>query len=409
MKQFLFLFLFLISAGFMSAQRTITGTVTDEAGVSLIGANVIVKEAPTMGTITDIDGSFSLQIPSGGATLVISYAGYSTKEIPLTADASYTVTLAEGQLLEEVVVTSFGTTTRERFTGSAASISAEKIGVRPVTNVGQVLTGIAAGVQSTFGSGQPGSAPAIRIRGFGSISSSQDPLYVIDGVPTSVNIANLNADDIENVTVLKDASSTALYGSRAANGVVLITTKKGKKGKNSINVKYTRGQSGRAVPEYDRIGAADYYPIMWESYRNSLAYRAANPIPIATANTNASRDIVGLLAYNVYNVPGAELVSTEGKLNPNAQLLYNAEDLDWEKPLIRNGGRDEVTLNMSGGTEDSDYYFSLGRLEDKGFLIRTSYERYTGRLTFNSKLKSWVKVGANLGYTYSLSEDNDAG
>jgi TonB-dependent SusC/RagA subfamily outer membrane receptor len=247
MKQFLFLFLFLISAGFMSAQRTITGTVTDEAGVSLIGANVIVKEAPTVGTITDIDGSFSLQIPSGGATLVISYAGYSTKEIPLTADASYTVTLAEGQLLEEVVVTSFGTTTRERFTGSAASISAEKIGVRPVTNVGQVLTGIAAGVQSTFGSGQPGSAPAIRIRGFGSISSSQDPLYVIDGVPTSVNIANLNADDIENVTVLKDASSTALYGSRAANGVVLITTKKGKKGKNSINVKYTRGQSGRAV------------------------------------------------------------------------------------------------------------------------------------------------------------------
>ncbi len=409
MKQFLFLFLFLVSAGFMSAQRTITGTVTDEAGVSLIGANVLVKEAPTVGTITDIDGSFSLQIPSGGTTLVISYAGYSTKEIPLTADASYTVTLAEGQLLEEVVVTSFGTTTRERFTGSAASISAEKIGVRPVTNVGQVLTGIAAGVQSTFGSGQPGSAPAIRIRGFGSISSSQDPLYVIDGVPTSVNIANLNADDIENVTVLKDASSTALYGSRAANGVVLITTKKGKKGKNSINVKYTRGQSGRAVPEYDRIGAADYYPIMWESYRNSLAYRAANPIPIATANTNASRDIAGLLAYNVYNVPGAELVSTEGKLNPNAQLLYSEDDLDWEKPLIRNGGRDEVTLNMSGGTEDSDYYFSLGRLEDKGFLIRTSYERYTGRLTFNSKLKSWVKVGANLGYTYSLSEDNDAG
>ena len=275
--------------------------------------------------------------------------------------------------------------------------------------MGQVLTGIAAGVQSTFGSGQPGSAPAIRIRGFGSISGSSDPLYVVDGVPFTANIANLNADDIENVTVLKDAASTSLYGSRAANGVVMITTKKGKKGKASINVKYTRGQSGRAVAEYDRIGATDYYPIMWEAYRNSLAYRASNPVALATANATASKDIVGLLAYNVFNVPGAELVSTEGKLNPNAQPLYTAEDLDWENPIIRNGGRDEVTLNVSGGNEETDYYFSLGRLDDKGFLIRTDFERYTGRLSFNSKLKPWLKTGANLGYTYSLSKDNDAG
>lgn len=330
MKQFLFtLFILFGTIGMTSAQRTVSGIVTDEAGVSLIGANVLVKESPAVGTITDVDGSFSLQIPSGGTTLVISYAGYSTKEILLTADANYTVALAEGQLLDEVVVTSFGTTTRERFTGSAASLGAEKIGLRPVTNVGQVLTGIAAGVQSTFGSGQPGSAPAIRIRGFGSISSSQDPLYVIDGVPTSINIANLNADDIENVTVLKDASLLH-FMDQAANGVVLITTKKGKKGKNSINVKYTRGQSGRAVAEYDRIGPADYYPIMWESYRNSLAYRAANPVAIATANTTASKDIAGLLAYNVYNVPGADLVTTEGKLNPNAQLLYSEDDLNWK-------------------------------------------------------------------------------
>lgn len=395
--------------GFTIGQKMITGTVTDLSGESLIGANVLAKGGPTLGTVTDLDGVFQLEVPDEVTTIIISYTGFETKELLITGSGDYSVQLSVGNLLDEVIVTTFGTSTREKFTGSAASISSEKIGLRPITNVGQVLVGAAAGVQSTFGSGQPGSAPNIRIRGFGSISSSNNPLYVVDGVPFTANIATLNTDDIENVTILKDAASTSLYGSRAANGVVMITTKKGKKGKSQINVKYTRGYSDRSVPEYDRIGAAEYYPVMWESYRNSLAYRASNPLTLTAASADASAKIVGLLGYNAYNVPAGELVSTEGVLNPSAQLVYKPEDLDWEKPLIRSGARNEVTVNYSGADEKSDYYVSFGNLNDKGFLIRSSYERYTGRASFNSQLKSWLKTGANLGYSYSNTEQNDAG
>ncbi len=409
MKQLLFTVLVaLCCIGYSYGQRTITGIVTDEAGSVLIGANIITKEVPTLGTVTDIDGSFSLQIPANVTTLVVSYTGFSSREIVLTNQASYMIALVEGSLLQEVVVTTFGQTTRERFTGSAATISAEKIGLRPITNVGQVLIGAAAGIQSTFGSGQPGSTPSIRIRGFGSVSSSNDPLYVVDGVPYTGNLVNLHPDDIENVTILKDAASTSLYGSRAANGVVMITTKKGQKGKSEINVKYTRGYSSRSVPEYDRIGPADYYPLMWEAYRNNLMTRAANPLTRDSASTVASRDIVGLLAYNVYNVPGSQLVQKDGKLNPSAQLLYTAEDLDWEKPLMRNGARNELNMNYSGATDKSDYYASFSWTDDVGFLIRSDYERYTGRLNFNTNLKPWLKVGANMSYTYSLSQLADA-
>jgi TonB-linked SusC/RagA family outer membrane protein len=402
----------LIVLGFSSlavAQRTITGIVTDAAGEPLIGANVIAKEVPTLGTATDIDGSFSLQISANVATLLVSYTGYVSVEVPVTTANNYNIVLSEGNILQEVVVTTFGSTTRERFTGSAASISADKIGIRPITNVGQVLIGAAAGIQSTFGSGQPGSTPTIRIRGFGSVSSSNDPLYVVDGVPYTAAIANLQPDDIENVTILKDAASTSLYGSRAANGVVMITTKKGVKGKSAINVKYTRGYSERSVPEYDRIGPADYYPLMWEAYRNNLMTRASNPLTPEAASIQASKDIVGLVAYNVYNVPGADLVRTDGTLNPSAQLLYKPEDLDWEKPLIREGARNEVNLNYSGANDNNNYFASFSYTDDKGFLIRSDFERYTARLNFNAQLSSWLKAGTNLNFTHSESEIADAG
>jgi TonB-linked SusC/RagA family outer membrane protein len=393
----------------VQAQRTISGKISDSKGETLIGANVSAKEDNAIGTITDTDGNFSLLISQGVKTLVISYTGFATRELKLTPESVYQIILAEGELLQEVVVTSFGQTTRERFTGSASSINTEQIGLRPITNVGQVLAGAAAGVQATFGSGQPGSAPAVRIRGFGSFSASNDPLYIVDGIPYSANIANLNADDIENVTILKDAASTSLYGSRAANGVIMITTKKGKKGQSNINVKYTRGQSQRGVPEYDRVGAADYYPLMWETYRNSLVSRASNPLTLAAASADASKNLVSLVAYNVYNVPNDQLVGNDGKLNPNARLLYDENEFDWITPLIRNGGRDEIVVSASGGSDDSDYYLSVGKLNDTGFLLRTSFERYTGRLSVNSKMKSWLKTGANLSYTSSVSEDNDAG
>lgn len=393
------------------AQRTITGKVTDSKGEPLIGANIVAKEDNNVGTVSDLDGTFSLSLKQNVSTIVVSYTGYSTQEIVLGAESNYTVTLVEGELLKEVLITSpfGGQFSREKFAGSAATISSEAIGIRPITNVGQALVGAAAGVQATFGSGQPGSSPAIRIRGFGSINSGNDPLYVVDGVPYSGNIANLNTNDIDNVTILKDASSTALYGSRAANGVVMITTKRGSSTKSTINVKYTKGFSDRAIPEYDRVGISDYYPLMWETNKNSVQYRASNPLSAEAAAIDSRRRLVSLVGYNAYNVADSLLVSNEGVLNPNAQQIFKNEDLDWLAPLFRQGSRDEVTAEFSGGDKKTNYFVSAGYLNDQGFLVRSSFKRYTGRLNINSELRKWLKVGANIGYTQSDAENNDAG
>ena len=393
----------------LSAQTVIKGNIkSDEEKDGLVGASVLVK-GTTQGTVTDVNGNFELNADPQTAVLEISFTGFLTQTVQLGGRTFVEITLEkDARVLEEYVVTTFGTAKKTSFTGAFAKVTAKDLKDRPVTNIIQSLAGSAAGIQTTAGSGQPGTAPTVRIRGFGSISSSNDPLYVVDGVPYSASTANLNSDDIESITVLKDAASTALYGARAANGVVMITTKKGTKDRNTVNVKYTKGFNTRAIPEYDRIGPADYYPIMWESYRNSLAYRANNPLTLAAANTDASAQIGTLLAYNVYNVPKNQLVGTDGKLNPSAQLIYSEDQLDWAKPLIRQGNRDEVNLNFSGGGEKSDYYLSFSYLNDKGFLIRSDYDRYTARMNVNSQVKSWFKTGVNLTATVTKSNQADA-
>ncbi len=410
MRKALLLFLLLwggmVSMSVLAQDKSITGKVTADDGSALPGVNVVIK-GTTRGTNTDAEGNFKISAPAN-ARLLFSYVGFTAQEIAVGNQSILNVKLIpDAASLEEVVVTTFGTAKKTSFTGSAAKIDAEKLGPRPITNVGQALAGASAGVQATAGSGQPGSAPDIRIRGFGSISSSNDPLYVVDGIPYSASIANISTDDIENITILKDAASTALYGARAANGVVMITTKKGAKGKNTINAKYTKGFSTRALPEYDRVGPADYYPLMWEANRNNFAYRAASPIPIATASANASSGLGALVGYNVYDVPFAQLVDTEGKLNPNAKLIYSPDDLNWEKPLMRQGNRDEVGLNFSGSGTNSDYFLSLSYLSDKGFLIRSDYERYTARLSVNTQMKPWFKTGANISATIIKSNQAD--
>ncbi len=411
MRKALLLFLLLwggIAGNSVIAQeKSITGKVIADDGSALPGVNIIIK-GTTRGTNTDAEGNFKINVPAN-ARLLFSYVGFTGQEIIVGNQTTLNVKLLpDASNLEEVVVTTFGTAKKTSFTGSAAKIDAEKLGPRPITNVGQALAGSSAGVQATAGSGQPGAAPDIRIRGFGSISSSNAPLYVVDGIPYSADIANISTDDIETITILKDAASTALYGARAANGVVMITTKKGQKGQNNINVKYTKGFSTRALPEYDRVGPADYYPLMWEANRNNFAYRAANPIPMATASANASSGLGAVVGYNVYNVPFAQLVGTDGKLNPSASMIYSADDLNWEKPLMRQGNRDEISLNFSGSGTTSDYFLSLSYLSDKGFLIRSDYERYTARLSVNNQMKPWFKTGANLAATITKSNLADA-
>lgn len=411
MRKALLLFLLLlggVAITFVHAQdKTLTGKVTADDGAPLPGVNIVIK-GTTRGTNTDAEGNFQISAPVN-SRLLISYVGFVNQEIVVGNQTTLNVSLVpDAANIEEVVITTFGTAKKASFTGSAAKIDASSLAPRPVTNLGQALAGATSGVQTTAGSGQPGSAPDIRIRGFGSISSSNSPLYVVDGIPYSADIANISTSDIETITVLKDAASTALYGARAANGVVMITTKKGQKGASSINIKYTKGLNTRALPEYDRVGPADYYVLMWEANRNNFAYRATNPIPMATASTNATNGLGAIVGYNIYNVPFNQLVSTDGVFNSSAQMLYSPDDLNWEKPIMRQGNRDELNLNFSGSNNNTDYFVSLSYLNDRGFLIRSDFERYTARLNVNTQMKPWFRTGANITATISNSNQSDA-
>ena len=386
---------------------TVSGRVTaaeDKSG--LPGVSVQLK-GTTRGTTTDADGNYRINAPASGQ-LVFSFIGFASQEIAIGNKSTISIELvADAANLDEVIVTTFGTAKRASFTGSAGTISTTQIQNRPINNIGQALTGAVSGVQTTAGSGQPGAAPDIRIRGFGSISSGNDPLYVVDGIPYTGNIANLNPNDIENISVLKDAASTALYGARAANGVVVVTTKRGQKDRSTINIRYTKGLSTRGLPEYERVGVGEYYPLMWETYRNSIAYRATNPVALATASADATNQLVRLVGYNAYNVPDNQLVDNNGIFNPNAQLRFSPDDLNWEKPLMRQGNRDEINASFAGGQKNSDYFLSLSYLNDKGYLIRSDYERFTGRLNVNSQLKPWFRTGANLSMSVIKSNQAD--
>jgi len=388
---------------------TVSGRVTSsEDGAGLPGVSVQLK-GTSRGTTTDAEGKYRINAPASGR-LVFSFIGFASKEMAIGNQSTISVDLTpDAANLDEVIVTTFGTAKKAAFTGSAGVIDQNKIQNRVATNIGQVLSGAIAGVQTTAGSGQPGTAPDIRIRGFGSISSGNDPLYVVDGVPYSGSIANISPGDIESISVLKDAASTALYGSRAANGVVVVTTKKGQKDRSIVNVRYTKGFSTRGLPEYDRVGVGEYYPLMWEMYRNSVAYRATNPVALATANADATSRLISLVGYNVYNVPDNQVVDVNGQMNPTATLKFSPDDLNWEKPIMRQGNRDEITVGLSGGQNKTDYYVSFSYLNDKGYLIRSDYDRFTGRLNVNSQMKPWLRTGANISTTITKSNQADAG
>lgn len=305
----------------------------------------------------------------------------------------------DAQALEEVVVVAFGTVKKEAFVGSATQIKAEDIAGRSLTNITQALDGASAGVQISSGSGQPGSGASVRVRGIGSVTSSNEPLYVVDGVIFTGNLSTINANDIASFTILKDAASTSLYGSGASNGVIIITTKKGSIGKSRITLDVSQGISQRSIPEYERINAQQYYPVMWQALRNSLSI--SGNTPEATANQTATNTIFNQLGNNPFNVPNNQIVGTDGLLNPNAKLLYT--DLDWQDELVQTGYKSNIDFSYRGATETTDYFVSLGYLEDEGYIINSDFERVTARININSQLKDWFKTGLNLSGSTSVS------
>ncbi len=391
-------------ANIVQQTRNITGTITDsEDGSPLAGVSVRIKLSAT-GTITSSDGAFSLNIKTTDKVLLLSYVGYVSKEIPLTALIKYDIKLVkDNKQLDEVVI-AFGTSTKAELTNSVTKISAKDIEQRPITNLNSAIVGAAPGVQTNAGSGQPGEGPDVRIRGFGSITGDNSPLYVLDGAPYEGAISNINPEDIDNISILKDASATALYGARAANGVILITTKRGtKNGKSNITAKLTQAFSNRGLPNYETLDAYNYFPIIWEGMRNNTLGTSVNPADSLTAAAAATNGIIDYVGWNPFNVANDEIVLTNGQLNPNAKLLY-PDDLSFGKELQRIGSRTDMSMTLSGGSEKTDHFVSVNYLDENGYVKGSDFKRFSSRLRVNSTPREWLKFGLNLFGNYTKSE-----
>ena len=408
------IFLLVVSTGIILAQSTVRGTITaSDDGSPLPGVSILVKGSNN-GTATDANGKYSIDLASDQNTLIVSFIGFSTMEVNIDKRNVVNIQMSQDvKMMNEVLVVGYGTVNKATFTGSQAQIGALDIEKRPMSNALNALVGAAPGVQTTMAGGAPGSSPTIRIRGYGSLSASNSALYVVDGVPYNGSISSINPDDIESISVLKDASTTAIYGSRGANGVIMITTKKGKSGRSNFSISASGGSITRGLPEYETVNAQQYYPLMWESYRNNLHY-GATAIPLDVANSIASgltssyngknySGISSLLVYNPFNVAGNQIVDINGQINPNANLLY-ADDLNWAKALQRGGkSRQNYLLSYDGGTEKSDYFVSLGYTSEKGYLLKSDFKRFTGRVNVNSQVTKWLKTGLNINGAYGIS------
>ena len=393
----------------LSAQKTVTGKVTDEVGNPLSGVSITIADQQG-GTTSNEDGTFSLKVNSGAARLLFSIVGKATREITIPSSNIINVSLLDAnKSMDEVVVVAYGTVKKGDFTGSFNQVTSDDIKDRPILNALNALVATGPGVQTTAAGGSPGSSPGIRIRGFGSVGAGDGPLIVVDGAAYDGGIANINTDDIETITTLKDAATVALWGSRASNGVIMITTKRGKRTHNGMSFKVLQGTSSRGLPEYNRVDAYQYYPLMWEAMKNALVYpKTGTGLTPEAAALSATNGIKGQLGYNPFKgIANNDIVRTDGTLNPDAKLLW-PEDLDWGGDMIRQGSRQEYALSYSGGNEKSDYYGSFGYVNEKGFLIRSDWRRFTGRLTVNTQPVTWFKTGLNFsGVINNSNQAND--
>lgn len=385
---------FVFGISLMFSQIQIKGLVVDEMNEPIIGATIQVKSNPAVGTVTNVDGAFTLSAPSGG-TLIVSYVGMKTQEVRVSANMRV-VLHADSEILDEVLVVAYGTARKSSITGAISTVNVADIEKRPVSSVSSVLEGTGTGIQVNSTYGQPGEDATIRIRGFGSVTGSNAPLYVLDGVPYGGNISDLNANDIESISVLKDATSAALYGNRASNGVILITTKKGKSDQIRIRMSTNQGVYTRGMKEYDRVGPNDFMESMWKSYRNQLVSTGAEPA--ATANAKASSTLVSdVLLYNIYNKPNNALFDANGKLVPDAAIhAAYADDLNWYKPIERQGYRQEYNFSGESSTDKSNYYFSVGYLNEDGYIKNSDFDRLTARTNINLTPKKWFKTGLSI-------------
>lgn len=418
----MFLACMFLSLGMAMAQTHVTGVViSDEDQQPVIGAFVKVLGTQN-GTQTDLDGKFELDVQAG-AMLEFSYVGMTSKKVKATPNMRV-VLESNSKTMEEVIVVAYGTQKKSAFTGSAAVVKADDITKVQVTNAVDALKNKVSGVQMTQGSGAPGSSSRVLIRGIGSITAGGAPLYVVDGSPFDGDIKSINPQDIESLTVLKDAASAALYGARGANGVIIITTKAGRADRGTITVDAKWGVKSRAIPDYEYVtDPAAYYELYYKGLYNYAADavdgKGMTPEQAyAWANANLTASNSYGLGYNVYTYPaGQTLIGRNGKLNPNATLgrmvtgadgqQYWLQPDNWIDAIYSNALRQEYSATAVGNTDKSTFYGSINYLDDKGITVASAYKRFTSRLKADYQINDWLRIGGNMNYShYTINSAN---
>ena len=408
----IFTLLFLVLSVSLFAQQQVSGVVVDGNGEPVIGASVQAK-GTTQGTISDYDGKFEMNVPESVKTLVISFVGMATQEV--AAGKNLKIVMTENtEVIQEIVVTGYGNVAKGAYAGSAQAVKAEDIEKKNPSDITKALSGEVAGVQVVNSSGQPGTVAGIRIRGIGSISANDAPLYVVDGIPLDAgSISSIDPGDIASTTILKDATATSLYGSRGANGVVLITTKKGSsngdEGKIEIDVK--AGANMRLLPMHEVIESPEDYIVMaWQSLYNQQRY--INNRSEKQSIDYAKRNLYGAAGlptiYNLWDQPGDLLINPydgQGRVIPSFDYGYakrkpSYENMEsWYNTLFNNGLKAEATAKISGGNEKLNYYTSFGYLKDEGYYTSSDFQRFNTRANINYQAKKWLKGGLNIQYS----------
>ena len=413
----IFLSLFVVVSAAI-AQTTVKGLVlSSEGNEPVIGASVKVVGADK-GVITDTDGNFSISVNSLDERLEVSYIGMITKIVKASNNLKVVLDPDHKQI-DEVIVVAYGKQKKEAFTGAAGVVGSETLSKRVVSNASTALAGSVAGVQMYSTNGAPGADPIIRVRGIGSISSSNKPLIILDGVPYDGDISSINPSDIASMTVLKDAASNAIYGARGANGVVMITTKNGNTGDAKVTFDAKWGTNSRLIPQYDIIKDPGLYTqTQFKSLYNSQLYAgqsAADAYAYATASIFDANN--GGLGYPIYTVPtGENLIKEDFSINPNAKLGYSDGTYyytpdDWYSAAIKSSFRQEYNASVSGKSPRLQYYAGVGYLGDTGLIPNSEFKRYSARVNADYQAKKWLRIGTNLAYAYTntrLAADQDS-
>ena len=443
-KSLLFILLLSLSIGVAWAQKksnTITGVViAADDKEPVVAASVTCVEFPSHGVLTDVNGKFTLRLPAEAKTLKVSSIGYLTQTVAITAGKELRIILKnEERSIDKVVVVAYGTQTKNSFTGSAARIDVASLTKKTGANITTALEGASPGVQVFTTSGQPGASATVQIRGIGSVNSDTSPLYVIDGIPYNSLLSGFNMADVENLTVLKDASATALYGARAANGVVLITTKQGKSGRLSLEAEIKSGINARYLPQYDVITSPEeYMEVAYHALKNSYEmfglknnldkiYSAAG-VEFAPGKSSADipknasdllffrgilkdddSDAVGIWErYNLWDAPSGKLIDpATGKFNPNVKRRYTPES--WRDHIFRTGQITETNVRVSGGSDKVNFSSSLGYQKNVGYYIGSEFSRLNLRNNVTAHIMKGLKASLGLSYARTLSKNPGQG